>query len=80
VTTLLRVQLPQDCGTAGNIWWVTSVLIQWLIIPKHLFMEHTFLLLDTDEQLIAISCGSSTGREGMLEHGQKKGGASRKGK
>ena len=38
MTTLLRAQLPQDGETAGNIWWVTSVLIRWLMILKHLFL------------------------------------------
>jgi hypothetical protein len=73
MTTLLRARLPQDGETSGNIWWVTSVLIQWLTIRKHLFMEHTFLFLDTDEQATATRCGGRTGREGMLEHGQMKG-------
>jgi hypothetical protein len=38
-----------------------------------LFIEHTFLFLDTEEEPNAISYGRRTEREGMLEHGQMKG-------
>jgi len=42
------------------------------MIRKYLFIEHTFLFLDTDEQPTATRCGGRTGREGMLEHRQMK--------
>jgi hypothetical protein len=50
------------------------------MIRKYLFIEHTFLFLDTDKQPTATRCGGKTRREGMLQHGhvEKRGQSPRK--
>jgi hypothetical protein len=73
VTALLRAQIPQDSESAANILWAISVLIPWLMVRKYLFIKHKFFFLNREQQLTAISCGSGTGREGMLGYRQTKG-------